>query len=271
MTTLFAQTWAPVGAIWYYSQATINPNLQSYKTIESIGDTIIQNKACKKMLEIERVYNPVSTRTYFMYSANDSVFYYDELRTEFCLLYFFNAQQGDTIFLDCYDLEVTVDSTDTVTLNGQLRKVQYISSNSLGYSFWGLNIEGIGNSVFMFPQGDMYMNGPMRCYEDSTGLIEFMTLPCDSIIFTSINKNETAENFKFYPSPASSKLFIEFTNFKGVEYSAYIYSSAGQIQISLTGIKNNITVDIDKLFPGLYFVRLIDSHGQGTTKKFIKD
>ena len=271
MTILFAQTWAPVGAKWYYSQVTNNPNVHSYKTIESIGDTVLQNKACKKMLEIERVINPISQKIYFMYSLNDSVFYYDEIASKFCLLYLFNAQQGDTINLDCFNFKVTVDSTDTISIFGQLRKVQYISSNSLGYNFWGRNIEGIGNAVFMFPQGDMYMNGPLRCYEDSIGLMEFSILPCDTILnTTSLNEYLIPINFDLFPNPANSMIFIEFNDVHEFNYSIEIYSIIGKRQLSITGIKNNYSIDIDKLSKGLYFVRIINEDGLSCEKKFIK-
>ena len=45
-----AQEFAPIGAIWHYSQKTLNPNLISYKTIESISDTIIIGVVCKKLI-----------------------------------------------------------------------------------------------------------------------------------------------------------------------------------------------------------------------------
>ena len=269
INTLLAQTWAPVGAIWYYSQATINPNLQSYKTIESLSDTIIQNKACKKMLETERAYNPVNYRTFFMYAANDSVFYYDNLSAEFCLLYDFNAQQGDTIFLDCFNLEVVVDSTDTVTLNGQLRKVQYISANTLGYSFWGANIEGIGNNIFMFPQGDMAMDGSLRCYQDSTGHINFMTIPCDSIIITSIDENTTTENFNIYPNPANKSIIIENKS-QSSNAMISIYNLQGRLMLIQSLKQAKTGINISSFAKGQYFVKVNTDKGF-EVKKLIKE
>lgn len=272
LTNLFAQNWASVGSIWYYSQATLNPNLLSYKTIESTGDTLFQNKICKKMLETERYISPISFKTYLMYSDSDSVFYYDNDKAKFCLLYLFNAQQGDTINLDCFNLRVYVDSTETVTINGLSRKVQYISTNSLGASFWGTNIEGIGNSVYMFPQADMAMNGPLRCYEDSAGLVKFTSLACDTtIIATSIDEHLTPPDFKIYPNPASSKLCVTFNDLINSEYSIGIYSIYGIQQLAVGGTSNETSISIEKLGKGLYLVRIINEYGQLFEKKFIKE
>lgn len=272
MTNLSAQNWAPVGSIWYYSQATLNPRLHSYKTIESVGDTLFQNKICRKMLETERYILPVSFKTYLMYSNSDSVFYYDKDEAKFCLLYLFNANQGDTINLDCYNLKVYVDSTETVTINGLSRKVQHISTNSLGANFWGTNIEGIGNSVFMFPQADMAMNGPLRCYEDSEGLLKFTSLTCDStIIEATIDESLTSSYFNIYPNPTSSTLFIKFNDLIDSDYSIEIYSIFGMQQFVVKGIRNETFINIDKLSKGLYFVRIINEYGQIFEKKFIKE
>ena len=49
----YAQEFAPVGAIWHFTQWTINPDLISFKTIESISDTTINGIQCRKMIEVE--------------------------------------------------------------------------------------------------------------------------------------------------------------------------------------------------------------------------
>jgi hypothetical protein len=36
--------WAPLGSIWHYTQVTLNPDLISYTTIESVSDTVINGR-----------------------------------------------------------------------------------------------------------------------------------------------------------------------------------------------------------------------------------
>ena len=272
-TVILAQEWAPTGTIWHYSQSTLNPNLQSYKTIESVGDTVFQNKTCRKMFEITRYIVPISHKTYLMYSINDSVFYYEDLASRWCLLYLFNAQAGDTIYLDCFNLKVSVDFTDTITYNSQLRRVQYISSNNFGANFWGTNIEGIGNNIFMFPQGDMYTDGPLRCFQDSSGLIKFTTLSCDIIInSTSINSYSPAINFSLSPNPFSQSTQITLNqtyhnialavyDIQGKQVAQQQYANCDKIQFSRNQLSN-----------GLYFLKLtLDDKAVETGKIMISD
>ncbi|HPI86307.1 MAG TPA: hypothetical protein PLR01_08025, partial [Bacteroidales bacterium] len=74
---IFAQGFAPTGAIWHNSQSDwINPDLITYKTIESVSDTIITGKSCKVLIEVERSYSDTAaTFKHYMYSENDSVFF----------------------------------------------------------------------------------------------------------------------------------------------------------------------------------------------------
>ena len=44
---LYCQVFAPIGATWYYSEGFAFSGVIGYSRIESIGDTIINTKACK--------------------------------------------------------------------------------------------------------------------------------------------------------------------------------------------------------------------------------
>ena len=51
---VFSQTntWAPTGAIWYYSVPPFFfPYSTTYTTIHCIGDTVIMGKTCKTLLQ----------------------------------------------------------------------------------------------------------------------------------------------------------------------------------------------------------------------------
>lgn len=95
---LFSQNFAPSGAIWHYTQWTINPNVVSYKTIESVADTVINGISCKKLMEVERYFDTTQLRVHFMYSHLDRVYFFAQ--NEFHLLYDFGADAGDTVVLE---------------------------------------------------------------------------------------------------------------------------------------------------------------------------
>lgn len=266
---LFSQNWAPIGTKWYYNQGTINPNLQIYKIIESTGDTIFQNKNCRILKETINL-PPFSFNTFFMYSSNDSVYYYDYSFNNFCLLYFFNAQQGDTVHLDCYDLNCIIDSVKIINYNGHDRKVQFLTTYSMGYNMFDRNIEGIGNSIFMLPVGDNYMTGPLRCFEDSYGLIKFSPLECDTVINTEINKNEFIEDIKIFTDELNTKIIIELPESNSEIQVINFYSGIGQKIMNLKNSnKKHIEISIDKLSTGIYFIELINNQNQRVIKKIL--
>lgn len=212
-----AQEFAPLGAIWHYTQGTINPYVTSYKTLESVADTAINGVACKKIVEIERYIDTIQVTFQYMYSENDSVFFFKD--GGFHLLYDFGAEAGDTIILDYFmNLEMIIDSTGTIMVNDQERKIQYItSSNGLVFEFGDQIIEGIGSTSFMFPTTDGDLDGPLRCYEDeNTGLYINPFHPnsgwnhenCEEII-TDVKENSGSESILIYPNPVSGIIRIE--------------------------------------------------------------
>lgn len=265
-----AQNWAPVGARWHYSLHFFG-GLDTYKTITSTGDTIIQGKSCRIMVEQGLFYDTSGIFKRYMYQSNDSVFYYNGQASHFSLLYDFGAQTGDSIFLDGYDFYVKVIATDTMTINGQLRRVQYITGGNLLYGFWGETIEGIGNTVFMFPQGDMFFDGPIRCYEDSTGLYQFMDIPCDTTYIVSVDEIESPVSCTIYPNPASSAISILFAGSGNEYYRVNVYSVPGKRVLSLEGLQSELKdIPVAELQNGLYFIEISRPGGPKAIRKFAK-
>jgi hypothetical protein len=103
---LFAQEFAPIGAIWHNSQSSwIIPDIITYKTIESVSDTTINGKPCKKLIEAERLYSDtVFTINHFMYSENDSVLFFKD-----------NEINVSDLRAGLYILELRTDSKVIVT------------------------------------------------------------------------------------------------------------------------------------------------------------
>ncbi|MCD4679753.1 MAG: hypothetical protein K8S00_05130 [Bacteroidales bacterium] len=215
----FAQTWAPVGAKWYYSHN--GGSFQELTVIESIGDTTINTKLCK-ILNTYQIYEVMdSTGLYhwdtlfcplqYSYQESGIVYMFELSNNSFDIIYDFNAISGDTITVKettfmgyCPEtmpgnlFEYVIDSiTDTLISNIPLQK-QFISptqnsdwvfSDPLGMIGDVPIIERIGSIKFLFGvyhlqvmEGSIYC---LRCYQDS--LLSYRasfwtdTVPCGQL------------------------------------------------------------------------------------------
>ena len=68
----FSQEWATVGTIWHYTQRTINPDISSYQTFESIAEDTVNGIPCKRIKVIDRHWGDTTVWHEYMYSDNDS-------------------------------------------------------------------------------------------------------------------------------------------------------------------------------------------------------
>lgn len=280
-TGIIAQEFAPIGAIWHNSQSSwIIPDLITYKTIESVSDTTIDGKICRVLIEVERLYSDtVATFTHYMYSENDSVFFFED--NAFHLLYDFGAQAGDTVVLDYFvtsdgtPLLMVVDSTGIININGEIRKLQYIScGDGLLIEFGGPVIEGIGSSYFLFPTYDGTVNGPLRCYQDDVvGLyINYFYSnygwdyeECNQII-TDIKESEFVSGPIIYPNPSTNHIFIK----NATQSSVFRITDVKGKLIKQGLIEISREINIEELKNGLYFLQLITDN-QVTINKFVKN
>ncbi len=273
-----SQEFAPIGAKWHYDQGTFNPDLTTYQTIESISDTVINGIPCRKLMKISRMAG-TETSYLYMYSVNDSVFFY--AGNGFHLLYDFGAITGDTVtvgYFTTYDgspLKMSIDSTDSIIINGQTRKLQYVScGDGLVIEFGGIVIEGIGNAASMFPRIDLSLDGPLRCYEDS--IIGFFINPyhsdngwnfqdCEQII-TGLAEQGITTEIIIHPNPATR--FLEITNLDlPAEFTFYDLQGRRQKHGTVVPLQS---IDLEDLPAGLYFFQLRNSKLL-ITKKIIKD
>jgi hypothetical protein len=278
---VFSQEFAPIGAIWHNSQSSwIFPDLITYKTIESVSNITINGKECKQLVEVERLYSDtVNTFTHYMYSENDSVFFYKE--DAFHLLYDFGAEAGDTVVLDYYltsdgtPLLMIIDSTATIDINGEERKLQYTTcGDGLSIGFGGPVIEGIGSTYFLFPTYDGTVNGPLRCYQDEViGLyINYFYSnfgwdyeDCNQII-TDIDDPGFSNVTVTYPNPSSNFIFVKNTN-PSSEYRIIDINGnlIGQGKLDLSG-----KINIQDLAKGIYILQLITDN-EVVVRKIIKN
>jgi len=243
---------APIGAKWHYSQ-TGNSDLMTYKTIESVGDTIIENKTCRKLVEVSRNGFAPIRAIRIMYSKNDSISEY--YNSSFHLLYDFGAVKGDTITIDVNLPKMIIDSTSTIGINGSVHKVQYVTcSDRMMFEFGGVIIEGIGNLKFMFPTYDMNFDGPLRCYEDpiiGTYINPVWgTFDCEKLI-SGILKNPDRE-VSVYINKQSKNIVI-----KGIQNTAsYELIDIQGRKIKSGELNENCSIEAEGLKPGIYLLNL---------------
>ncbi|MBN1116653.1 MAG: T9SS type A sorting domain-containing protein, partial [Bacteroidales bacterium] len=270
--------WGDDGNVWYYTQRTLNPNVISYCTIENISDTVIDGIYCNKYRETEFFQDITYYDYHYIHSSGDSILFYAD--GKFNILYDFGAEKGDTIILDYYktfnneSLKVIVDSVGELIVNEKARKIQYVTSgDGMTIEFGGYIIEGIGNTMYMFPTFDQTNKGPLRCFIEGT---EKYINPyynesgwngqdCDQILIFSDIENLNFNKIKIFPNPVNEVLYFE-SCYLPISYS--IYSIDGNI------LKNGIliegqSINISELNQGIYFLKLLYNESY-LLKKFIK-
>jgi hypothetical protein len=271
---LSAQTeWAPTGAKWYYEFSYNNGNAESYITIESIGDTVIDGISCK-ILQQECIRDPYYlNRKYYTYKNDDQVWLYDG--SAFRLLYDFSIQPqdewttyGPSLYHMCDTLtNILVDSVGYEELNGLSFKYMIVSFPEFGWNFSLCGneqtriSEKFGSYGFMFPQEECGSDIPapcmLRCYEDSefgyysTGVDD----SCTYEYGVGIKDIMLVENVKIGPNPVKDILSIELKG--NTENSKFwIYNATGGI-VTTSAITNSTTrFDMSQFKKGTYIVKI---------------
>lgn len=75
------------------------------------------------------------------------------------------------------------------------------------------------------------------------------------------------KNVNVYPNPATSYVIVKADDIQTVE----IYNSVGMKVNALKVAAAEVNVDVAGLNGGVYFIRVIDSKGNGTVTKFVKE
>lgn len=256
---MYAQHWGENNPVWHYEQRQYMPSADyGYHWMSVVGDTIIEGDTARILRHEYR--SPLETNyyTYFMRSVNQKVYQYIDELAEFKLLYDFTAETGDTVKIWANDitinildsLDIIIDSTSTILLNGTSLKVQYFRTvNYWGaYEFRGRIIEGIGWDGYMFPLCsfvDPPFGGKLRCFEDGViGLYKFSLLECD---YVGINE-EMASSYTIYPNPVIETLHITANEIPEV----CVYSLTGQLLTTCHAAE----IDFQHFPSGLYFITI---------------
>jgi hypothetical protein len=260
-----------------------------YLKIESVKDTMVQNKLCRKLIKRHNLQCADRPNTEFMYSENNQVYFLDTIFNTFQLLYDFNAGPGTQWMIKIKEytstpgvdsLFVHVDDTTSITINGIKIKVQYVTyyfHNEVipGYYYQSQIYERIGDLKYMFNFApstsflcDMNFSDGLRCYDDSIfGLYETgNAVSCDYATVGVYEKN--SPQIEVYPNPFSDFLTIKLST--NGSFSYRIVNILG-IEI-LSGMVEDSRIDLRSLLTGIYSLELFDQNGKSVVcKKIIKN
>lgn len=274
---LNAQNFAPIGAEWHYGTESysIGTGFSSvdYIKIRSEKDTIIHSILCRKIVKSGVTHLNNRPKVEYLYSSNDTVFFYDENFSEFQILYVFNLSVNDNwkIKIKNYGLEIdtmiiTVDSIYTTQINGNNLQVSKVSYTYTLFSGEGTRtqsstiIENIGDTYSMFNLwdyaivcGGTWTTG-LRCYEDTD--IGFYnknsSINCDySKTWTSIKYINKEDEFSIYPNPNGEFIYIETKNLKKILVK--ITDTQAKLIFSKE-IDSKEKINLDSFEKGIYFI-----------------
>lgn len=198
-----ATDFAPVGATWYYTEHFFmgfpDPE-EDYIQFKSEKDTLIYGELCRKITKRHKILCNDRPDVEYVFTRNDTVFYFDNDVNDFQILYDFNAEKGDswTVQVSNSDsITVVVDSIGQTYINGKSLKkwfVRYVcSENNVHHQgeSEAVIVETIGDLSYLFNIGGYWFtpcdgnsSGGLRCYMDdeigyyTTGISE----TCDDVI-----------------------------------------------------------------------------------------
>ncbi|MDG1334134.1 MAG: T9SS type A sorting domain-containing protein [Crocinitomicaceae bacterium] len=282
-----AQSFAPQEATWHYSEAFFYPSpyLTYFMKFEVVGDSIINGINCSKIHKERKMFCNGRNWNEFVYTANDTVFFYDSIQDDFHILYDFNALAGDSweIPLPSFDgfgydtVFVDVDSTDFVSINSTSLKRLFVTYTQVHegcpmvFSSSSI-IETLGDVRYLFNFSsfpnefcDANWSTGLRCYEDS--IIGFYESGiADSCEFFEIY-NDLPENdwnsFTISPNPADEFVKIDLQN--GHAEEIRIIDFQGRLLITT----KDEFIDLSDFNSGMYLVRVL-SGGKWSERRLIK-
>lgn len=211
-----------------------------------------------------------------------------------------STQITDTIYLR-YKRATTIDKIpfDHINQSSVLSTSRLYKADYCGLNLWTYKRSSSNNMIYCIQDncwGNFDTNGPPPqdeityvCglgiyniqstvisplpagYSSMYGIIYFKKngVACGKEAIVSINEPEIQHNvFNVFPNPSQNELFIKTE--KNNEGTVYICNLVGQqiIKSAITGIIT--TIDVSKLAPGVYMVKLING-SYSSVKKIIKE
>lgn len=274
--TVSAQTWAPIGAKWWYDQISSSwPLNTTYRTVEIVKDSMITGDSIKIAEIFFHTKDTSILKERFFLKEDQGKIYYKLGNiteyplsigiNEFRLLYDFSANVADTITIKFPiktlgdSISLVVDSISNIIINGKPHNKYYLSPidsiNPSHLEFEGSFIENIGWTGYFFPRSriaDPPTGGPLRCYSDtSIGLYKHSNRECE-YLFTSVES--LIENFDirvtYHPIAKSLQIYIE-----NQEYSYRLIDFFGRVVLHSKGFGLS-EINLNSISIGIYIVQI---------------
>jgi len=258
--------------------------LTNYQYIQD-GDTILKGKSYKKVfsknLEIPEPKQYIgglregeNRDIYFfpvgMHLPTVALITFPNDTTEQLLYTFANLSVGMTLPINAGYTDIKVVGIDSILMGNEYRKRYTIQNPRIMIpEYW---IEGIGSNAELF--SPFTYNFEWRYYTLCFSEIDtyYINSPngadsCHYSVNTGIEENEL-QKIQFYPNPATDVITIDAVGSNG-KSEAIIYSAQGQMLQSKRFDSPKTELDVSKLKPGVYFLRIVSEKGNRLVK-FVK-
>lgn len=276
----YAQKWFTPSSKWHYS--AVSPGPTTYNAPLEISynkDTIIEGKLCLKyQTPFENAPNYLgSFSSFYIHSDTITQAQYVYFNGRFQVLYDFNKQIGDTLFIPAFGTTkndipsdsgtwVRIDSMGFDTIGGNIFRTMYYADLFLGQYDWVYNgkvMEGIGNINGLYPNP---INRPywirlkgIRCYKDDSLDLKWGNIACDSVVSSSLNKIDLLKNnISVYPNPFDDNVSIDLSKTNTQVSEIVIMNNIGEVVFNTINKPfNNIhTFNTSNLKTGFYFCKI---------------
>ncbi len=282
------QEFAPIGAVWHFQRYEFFHSpwtpIRFYR-IESVGDTLIQGRLCRKLHTNEPITCTWRREVEFVHQQGDTVWLYDQDRETFEVLYNFGAQPGDSWTMELVQemsnmpitLTVGVDSIASITINGVSLR-QLFASYTLHtpeytsdcFPFNGAFTELLGAENYLYyfwqfeigPICDTPYPGGLRCYYDpNIGAFNTGLAPgCEWIGVSVRDLSDTPEHIRVFPNPTADVLTIENLRAGPLDFS--VWDVHGRIVLRGQSTPGHTEVATGHWPGGVYVIRF-EERGKG--------
>ena len=305
--TIKAQiVFCPPGVEWHYAYRDFwSPSIKNHK-IKYVRDTIIDAETCK-ILKYETFFvhcdffASITNYHTLIKQKGDTVFMRNAAtQNNWQILYNFaalagqhwsNALRFSANYTYTAYYKIYVDTVKFVTINGFTLKQMAVTQKYYGIdtnntfntaTFTYKITERIGNDWYLFgfnsPEGtncdyDIYSN--FLCYQDSAfGVKQFTSFDCNYSNPVDLGELKIKDDrLKIYPNPSSGMLTIQLEDATLSNYNLKLVNVLGQEETTDEVLRQNdiVTLNIQQLKKGIYFLQVFDRGKLIRTEKLIKE
>ena len=285
-----AQSFAPIGATWHYTEKFAFETYSSYLYIEATKDTVFKGKTCRVLENNGGLDCAFHNEMDFVYTEDSVVYIYTPEIDSFQVLYNFKAKK-DSSWTIIFEIDpplnpqldtllVTVDSVCFTTINDQPLKKLFVSYSSLnegyeGNHYYGEILERLGDTYYLFHLYGLsgvvcdgnYSEG-LRCYQDpgfgfyETGIAD----SCTVVSGIGLQSNQEVIKVDIYPNPTNGKFKIASDTKETL--SLFVFDLMGQVIYKET-FAEETTIDLSACKPGFYLISLHQGAHINTTRKLV--